>query len=225
MVDREGVSRWRWGAWLWVASSVLVLGQLVAAAAWPDGYSLARNAISDLGVTACGEFSEGGAQARPVCSPWHAVFNGSMVLTGVLTALGAAGLWGHWPGATGRLAMVLMGVAGMCMVAVGLAPWDVRPELHDIAALGTALAQWGAMLLLLVTTRGWVRVFTAAALIVSVVGFVAFLAALDGAEVAALPFGVAERLGFDTLTLWTVVMGGVVLGSVRRPVAHTPLRA
>ncbi|MGC7532381.1 hypothetical protein ACPWML_25520, partial [Pandoraea pneumonica] len=42
-------------------------------------------------------------------------------------------------------------------------------------------------------------------------GFAAFLLALDGAAIPGLSFGIAERLSFDTLTVWTVAVGVAVL--------------
>lgn len=50
-----------------------------------------------------------------------------------------------------------------------------------------------------------------ATVMVSVVGFVAFLAALEGTEVPGLGFGLAELLSFDTLALWTRSSGVALL--------------
>lgn len=202
------MNRRRAGAAAWAATSVLIPVQLLVAWQWPDGYSITDNAISDLGVTTCGLFSEGGQQIRNVCSPWYPLFGVGMVVCGVLTALGAALLYGQWQGRSGRGGVVLMGLGGLLVAAVGFAPWDTRPEMHDIAAVGQAVAQWAAMCLLAVAAgSGLFRRLTLAAVVVSMTGFVAFLMAGDGAEVPGLGFGLAERLSFDTLTLWTVLVG------------------
>ncbi|MCM1012246.1 DUF998 domain-containing protein [Brevibacterium sp. XM4083] len=222
--------RWRIGAALWVASALLLPVQLIVALQWPDGYSVTRNAISDLGVTVCGPFTEGGV-VREVCSPWHVGFNAGMIASGVLTALGAVLLHGCWSSRTGRVATILMAVVGVCVVAVGFAPWDRLPALHDGAAAAQALVQWAAMLLLAVAAgRSVFRWLTIAAVAVSILGFAAFLLALDGAALPGLSFGVAERLSFDTLTVWTAAVGVAVLvgrgrqGDVKRrrlrPVHH-----
>ncbi len=206
--------RWRIGAALWVASALLLPVQLIVALQWPDGYSVTRNAISDLGVTVCGPFTEGG-QVREVCSPWHVGFNAGMVVSGVLTALGAALLHGCWSSRTGRVATLLMAVVGVCVVVVGFAPWDRQPALHDGAAAAQAFLQWAAMVLLAVAAgRSAFRWLTIAAVAVSILGFAAFLLALDGAALPGLSFGIAERLSFDTLTVWTAAVGvAVLLGS------------
>ncbi|GAA3846017.1 hypothetical protein KACC15558_33110 [Brevibacterium ammoniilyticum] len=203
--------RWRIGAVLWVASAVLLPIQVIVALQWPQGYSVTANAISDLGVTVCGPFTEGG-QPREVCSPWNPVFNIGMVLSGALTALGAVLLHGRWNSRSGRAGTILMAVVGLCVVIVGFAPWDLQPALHDSAALVQALAQWMAMILLAVAAgRGLFRGLTIASVIVSVLGFAAFLLALDGTAIPGLSFGIAERLSFDTLTVWTAAVGIAVL--------------
>ena len=206
-----------------MASALLLPVQVVVAWRWPAGYSVADNAISDLGVTTCGLFADGG-QPREVCSPWHYLFNAGLIASGLLVALGAVLLHGRWPSRSGRAAMILMALAGLCVVMVGLAPWDTHPQLHDAAALGQAALQWVAMVLFAIGVGpGAFRRLTVATVAVPVVGFVAFLSALDGAALPGLPFGVAERLSFDTLTLWVAVVGVVVLVGGRPSTDADPL--
>lgn len=206
------MDRRRAGATAWIVSGVLLPVQLVVAVQWPDGYSVTSNAISDLGVTACGQFSENGQQVREVCSPWHPVFNAAMVTSGILIASGAVLLHGRWEGVSGRGGTLLMALGGLLVAIVGFAPWDTQPVWHDSAAFGQAVAQWVAMCLLAVAAGpGRFRRLTTVAVVVSVVGFVAFLAALEGSEVPGLGFGLAERLSFDTLALWTVLAGVALL--------------
>lgn len=219
----------RVGAWLWMATLIQIVGQAVVAAAWPEPYSITRNAISDLGVVTCGPFDENGAQVRWVCSPWHGVFNASMVVTGVFLAVGAVLMAGAFPRRrTGRAAMIMIVVAGVLVALVGVAPWDVYPAEHDFLATGQALVQWLAMILLAVACRPrggrprdgrhWLglRIATVITLLVSVIGSVIFVAGLDGVVVPGVPWGIAERLGFDTLTVWGIVVGSVVLHDLRR---------
>ncbi len=204
------------GAAAWVLSAVLLPVQWVVASRWPEGYSVVANAISDLGVTECGVFDEDGRQARRVCSPWHGLFSVAMVVSGTLVALGAVLLHGRWPGRTGRAGTTLLMVAGALVVVVGLAPWDVRPELHDLAAVGQAVAQWlGMGLLAAAAGAGHFRRITVATIAFSVLGFAAFVAGLEGADVPLVGFGGAERISFDTLTLWTAGAGAYVLARRR----------
>lgn len=206
------VNRRQAGAVAWVASVVLLPVQLLVAWRWPEGYSVTGNAISDLGVTGCGQFSEQGQQVRDVCSPCNLLFNIAMVLSGALVAIGAVLLHGWWDNRSGRAGTALMAVAGLLVAIVGFAPWDIHPGVHDAAALGQAIAQWLAMGLLAVAAgRGLFRRLTVATVVVSMAGFVAFLAALEGAEVPGLGFGGAERLSFDTLSVWTALVGATLL--------------
>lgn len=206
------MDRKRAGAVAWVASAVVFPAQLAAALAWPDGYSLRGNAISDLGVTVCGPVTGEGSGPRDVCSPWHAVFNGGMIASGLLIAVGAVLLFGHWRTLSGRAGMVAMAVTGLFVAAVGMVPWDRDPGAHDAAATSQAVSQWVAMgLLAAAAGAGVFRRLTLLALAASVAGFVMFLAALDGAGIPVLGFGGSERLAFDVLALWTALAGAALL--------------
>lgn len=207
------------GAVLWVLSGVMLVAQVISALAWSDpAYSWTEHAISDLGVTTCGEFTDGG-QVREVCSPAHAVFNVGTVVGGLLVAAGAVLLRGIWGTTATRVAMIIMLLSGLCVATVGLLPWDLEPDLHDLAAL----AQWGfqviAMVLLVSLFRDdrpgsrLLAAGTAGCVLISVAGFTLFLIGFDSPTF--IGWGLAERLAFDMLTLWTMAVGAHVL--VRRP--------
>lgn len=200
--------RWRLGAALWALTALFLPLQFVVALWWPDGYSLSANAISDLGVTSCGVFDDGSAPARAVCSPWHALFNVGVMASGVVTTLGAVLLYGRWPDLAGRIGVFLAAASGVFVVVVGFAPWDLLPGVHDAAALAQAATQWLAMLLLASAAgRGLFRRVTVVTVVVSVASFLDFLLSLDGQGAAVLPLGIAERLAFDTLVVWTAGVG------------------
>lgn len=209
------INRRRAGAIVWIATVIFLPIQVVVAMRWPKGYSLDKNAISDLGVTTCGAIIDGNAPAREACSPWHLTFNLGLIASGILIIVGAVLLHGWWRGRMGRAGTMLMAIAGTCVVVVGLIPWDLNPKLHDTAATGQALAQWLAMALLAVTSTSRIfRRLTIATGIVSIIGFVTFLAALEGARVPLIGMGGAERLSFDSLTLWTFGAGAAVLADI-----------
>ncbi|MCZ2220639.1 DUF998 domain-containing protein [Corynebacterium pilbarense] len=202
------MKRYRVGAMAWVLSALVLPIQLFVALGWPNRYSLSRNTISDLGVTTCGEYSELGQQIRQVCSPEHAVFNIGMVASGALILLGAVVLHGYWTRLSGQAGTILMAIAGASVIGVGLLPWDVSPAAHDSFALLQAAAQWIAMALIAVAAGpGRFRKVTAAVVILSVASFIMFAAALDGYEMPWIGLGGAERLSFDSLTLWTALTG------------------
>src|SRR5699024_4820956 len=210
----------RLGAVLWLLSGVAVVGQLVAASAWQaPPYSWTDHAISELGVTACGRYDGRGGAVRTICSPWHPVFNAAMVLAGLLIAVGGWLLRSAWATRLTRIALVLMVPAGLAVAAVGAMPWDLLPDLHDLAATVQWLVQVVAMALCVSLVRDdrpgsrLLAVGTLGAVLVSVVGFGLFLAG-PGAQ-SVIGWGLAERLAFDVLTLWTVAVGAHVL--VRQP--------
>ncbi|WP_279367693.1 DUF998 domain-containing protein [Microbacterium testaceum] len=211
------IRRLQIGAALWAVTLVLLPLQMAVALQWPRRYSIADNAISDLGVTSCGVFSDYATTARLICSPWHAVFNGGMVVSGALITAGAVLLGGSWGGRTGRTGSVLAAVSGVFVILVGCFPWNTFPELHDAAALGQALTQWSAMILLAAAAgRGAFRALTFATVAVSLASFVVFVDGLEGGRSPLLPLGIAERLAFDTLTLWTAAVGVSVAVQVAR---------
>ena len=79
-----------------VATIQYFVAQVVAASAWSPAYNWSKNVISDLGNTACGQFSVHGPTSY-VCSPLHGVMNGAFVVAGILTIVGTVALWRLWP--------------------------------------------------------------------------------------------------------------------------------
>ena len=118
-----------------------------------------------------------------------------------------------------------MAIAGASVIGVGLFPWDVSPAAHDGFALLQAAAQWIAMALIAVAAGpGSFRKVTAAVVILSVASFIMFVAALDGYDMPWIGLGGAERLSFDSLTLWTALTG-VALVRAHKPSAQGRERA
>ncbi|PKZ37028.1 DUF998 domain-containing protein [Kocuria rhizophila] len=211
------------GGWCWVLAVVLIPVQVLVAIRWPHPYSWRSHLISDLGARMCGIADAGARVERYVCSPWHALANAATVLNGLTLALGAVLLWSVWPRRrSGRAGSVLLAAGGLCVVGVGLTPWDLHPDLHNSFALVQAPLQWAGMVLLVRATWGTtlprvVPVVTAVGVVVSVAGFALFLDALGGGTSLALGLGITERLAFDTLTLWSAVVGAALLASGKRP--------
>ena len=215
MQNTEIRQRVHLGAWAWVLTGLLLVVQVMVALAWPQPYSIHDNAISDLGVTSCGVFSEGTGVERYICSPAHAVLNAAFVATGLLLAVGALLLHGIWE-RNAVLTTLFLTLAGLALIPVGLFPWDTHPAQHDVAALAQALFQWigmGLVLSALGRSRAWrgVRLLTGVAWTVSVVGFALFLVGSITGTTPLLSWGVAERVAFDTFTVWNVAVGVLVL--------------
>lgn len=204
--------RYRIGAMALIASALVLVVQLVVALRWPGGYSITQNAISDLGVTVCGAFSEQGLLIRDVCSPWHQLFNVGMIFSGLAILVGAVLLYSWWDQRSGRLGIIFLAMSGAFISAVGFAPWDLFPDIHDFTASAQAITQWIAMALIAIAAgRGTLRTVTIITLAISLLGFLLFVLALDGITTPFLGFGGVERLSFDVLTLWVPFLGVAVL--------------
>lgn len=218
------MTRHSWGAALWALALLTFPAQILSAAQWPRTYSWTSNLISDLGVTSCATFDAGRRVERYICSPAHVLANGATVANGMLLAVGAVLLWSAWPRVrTGRIAMAVLTLGGILVMAVGLLPWDTHPAAHDAAALSQAVVQWIGMIVLAVALRGstrarWVSGLTVVTVVVSMIGFVLFADGISGGPSLALGLGVTERIAFDTLTLWGVALGLVLLRTA------TPMR-
>jgi hypothetical membrane protein len=216
------MSKQRVAGWCWVLAAALIPVQVLVAAQWPSPYSWRSHLISDLGATMCGVADAGARVERHVCSPWHVIANAATVANGLTLSLGAVLLWSAWPGRrSGRAGSVLLAVGGICVVGVGLTPWDLQPDLHNLLALLQAPLQWVGMVLLIratghTTLPRLVPVATTVGVLVSVAGFALFIDAVSGGASLVFGLGLTERLAFDTLTLWSAVVGVALLVSDHR---------
>jgi hypothetical membrane protein len=111
-------SRYRWGGVAWALTLQFFVVEAVAAARF-GGYSYSADVISDLGTA-------GSAAA--------VLMNASFVLQGVLIAAGVLLLGPGLSGTGGRLARVLLVLAGLGVLLVGLFPSDGNHTVHEIAA-------------------------------------------------------------------------------------------
>jgi hypothetical membrane protein len=208
-----GVSK-RVGAVCWLLTVGYFAVQPVVAAAWDPAYSFTANTISDLGNARCGPTGEPWRAGDYLCSPRHALMNLTFILVGLCTLLGAVLLRRHWPpGRLARSGLAMVGVSGVGAVLVGLAPGDVNMTLHLVGAGLQFPGAVGPLLLGLATPRPRRRErgFSITAGVVGVVGCLLFASGLH----LGLGVGGTERLGFDPLTVWTVVLGAAILWRAR----------
>lgn len=200
----------RIGAGLWILGVVeFVIGMGVTQYGWDllrtgatPAYSLRFNYISDLGAVHCGLFD-----GSMVCSPWHNVFNASIVLLGLLLILGVLALAQSIPSGPARgLGILLLIVAGIGAMGVGLSPEDVNGTVHIISALlAFALGNLGAITVgYAYFTRDRSTGWLAYSVVSGIIGLVAL--ALFAAKIYG-PLGVGgmERLIVAPLLLWAVL--------------------
>ncbi len=197
----------------------MIVVQLVVATRWTTDFSLTRNTISDLGVVGCAE----------LCSPWHALMNGTFVVIGVLLSLGALLVAATVvPGARARAATWAVGllvVAGVSSTAVGFVPLDVDAGLHALVATPVFVTQPLALVLLGVVLlgrrrsgggRSTGRVLLGCGL-VAVVGAVVFGLAIATGDHGAL----WERIALWPCNIAVGVLGWTVLRHPRDRVWET----
>jgi len=121
------------GALLWASSVQFFIAQAVAQSAWTTPFSLRWNFISDLGNTACAPYPPGSQTF--VCSPWHALMNGSFLMLALTILPGTLLLRRAFPpGALARAGLVLVALAGAGYALVGVFPENVNLPPHKLGA-------------------------------------------------------------------------------------------
>jgi hypothetical membrane protein len=200
----------RHGAILWIVGVLeFIGGMIVTQLGWdssaPYGqYSLLNNYISDLGAIYCGPYG-----GREICSPWHVVFNASIVLMGLLLIFGAILIRTAFPARPTRtVGLILLVVAGLGAIGVGLSPEDYNLTVHSLSAL-LAFAGGGFALIVLGfamfrdTRWDGFRAFSIFCGLIALVALVLFVSHAYG------PVGVGgmERLIVAPILLWALVCG------------------
>src|SRR5262245_21935371 len=197
------------------------IGQLAAQLASKAPYSMREQTISELGFTACGEFTNPISHATHyVCSPLHAVLNSSFVLAG--TGI-VGGSWfavaPQWPGRRMRsVGIVLVLLAGCALVGAGLTPGDKWPSLHKIAGGIQFSAQTFGMVLLGFAALRHKRSLAWLSL---ACGFTAFIGlGFQGTP----PFYLLGHGGWQRIAAYPVMIWSIVIGvsTIRQFGSKTP---
>ena len=195
-----------------LAGFVLLMGILTAEMTYPaDRHYSTRQEISDLGAT---------APPDPIVTqPSAAIFDGTMVVAGVLLLAGA---WAAWRYFRHGVLFAVSGLFGLGALLVGVFPGDTAP--HPMVAM-IAFVFSG------VTAITVARVATAPFRLVSAALGVLSLIALAVGELGESS-AVAERIGLGgverwivyPMILWLALFGGYLLAAhdPRASVTHRP---
>ncbi len=173
------------GRWLRVPAVVALLalsaGWILGAAAWPGHYSSIDSTISDLASS---------------YAPHRAIMTAGLVVSGICLVLLAAGSVRR-----SRASRVVLGLAGLGVLVVAIAPLPTYGQLHSVGALVAfgCLAGWP---LLGFRLGGTPRVRAVMAVLVTTVNAIFFV----WLELApGLYIGFAERALATAALLWVAV--------------------
>lgn len=220
----------RHGAVLLIIGSLeFIVGMAITQIGYGSSYSLTQNYISDLGAVNCGVF--GGSGSLPghyACSPWHDVFNVSIILLGILLGLAVILIRSAFPARRSRtIGLALLLVAAIGSIGVGLSPEDVNITVHSVSAFlafagsGFALVVLGFAMFRDTRWDGF-RAYTLLSGLVILVALILF----GTKNYVGLGVGGMERLVVAPVLLWAIVVG---IHLVRIPtfaprafVAHKP---
>ncbi|MGW1197657.1 DUF998 domain-containing protein [Streptomyces sp. NPDC002536] len=197
----------RIGYLAWVVGVVqFFVMHVIVESAWARPYSWAANNISDLGNAHCAVQPD--PTPRYICSPEHALMNGSFIALGTLLVVGAALTGALWRrGAVAATARVLVAGAGAGFVLAGLAPSDVDENQH---VLGALLIMGTGNIGLLLAGAGLAddvpRSLRRATLLLGVVAIAAFGCFLSE-HYLGLGMGGMERVAVFPLLVWALAVG------------------
>jgi hypothetical membrane protein len=193
------------GTLLFIAGFIALMGIITGEIFYPPGYSTADSEISDLGST------------RPpealIYQPSATIFNATMILTGILTILGAycayRAQWGRW-------SSVLVALLGAGILGVGVFPGNVS-VLHPLFAMFTFLIGGIAAVFSVKTLYGPFRYISV------VLGAITLITLLfAGMLIPTLGDGGTERWIAYPIIFWITGLGGYFLGGAGLPQEGTP---
>ena len=187
-----------------------IVAMAVTQIGYGSSYSLTGNYVSDLGAVNCGTFGGTASFAgHYACSPWHDVFNISIVIMGLLVILATILIRTAFPVRRSRtIGLWAMALGAVGSVGVGLSPEDVNIAVHSGSAL---LAFTGAGVALLVlgfamfrdTRWGGYRAYTVFSGLITLIALILFVSKVD----LGLGVGGMERLVVAPFLLWSIVAG------------------
>lgn len=182
--------------------AVSILGIVTAEALFP-GYHTGQHTISRLGTTA----------PDRVVRPSATIFNGSMVVSGLLLLIGAYCLYRlDWSGPV----VALVTVTGGGVAGVGLFPTQVG-AMHAVVAFAAFLGGGAGALLVGRAVGGPFGYVSALLGVVSLSALVGFVVLQGGTPLGA---GGLERWITYPIQVWAVAFGGHLLGRTASPAAE-----
>jgi hypothetical membrane protein len=188
------------GSLLAVAGAVILLGIISAEALYPGTYSTGTNEISDLGGT------------RPpnsiVVQPSATIFDGSMLVVGVLITAGA---WFVHHAFGRRSVTIPMAVLGIAAFGVGVFPGNTGAP-HAICAMVTFVAGGVAAITSARVVSGPFRWLPVTLGTITLAVLVSYLLLGDAHPMSPMGVGGIERWIVYPVVVWVILFGGYLAG-------------
>ncbi len=188
------------GSLLAIAGAVILFGIISAEALYPGAYSTGANEISDLGGT------------RPpnsiVVQPSATIFDGSMLVVGVLIIAGA---WFVHRAFGRRSVSIPMAVLGIAAFGVGVFPGNTGAP-HAICAMVTFVAGGVAAIMSARVVSGPFRWLPVTLGTITLVVLVSYLLLGDAHPMSPMGVGGIERWIVYPVVVWVILFGGHLAG-------------
>lgn len=189
------------GALLFLAGAGGFMGIITAESLYPGDYTTGGSMISDLGGTE--------PPNSIVLRPSAAIFNATMIVTGILLIAGCACLYAaQWR----KSLTVPLALFGIGAVGVGVFPGNTGGP-HDLFAQLTFISGGVAAILSYGSLAGPLRYIAAALGAIALVNLGAYLVLQEAWFVAGLGLGGLERWIAYPVLLWLVGLGGYLMGT------------
>jgi hypothetical membrane protein len=191
------------GALLFAAGVIAFMGIITAEALYPEGYSTSQNAISDLGATEPPD--------SVIEEPSATIFDTAMIVCGAMVL---AASFCILQGFRRKAAAILVGLFGLGALGVGVFPGDTG-NIHAIFAMLTFVAGGVAAIVSFTVETAPFRYFSVVLGAVALVMLLLYMIMGDSSPVSGLGMGGVERWVAYPILLWTVGLGGHLMGRAR----------
>jgi len=210
-VNTFSPARVRLGAFLLYATGVFFVAQIIAQLAWP-GYSISQYDVNALGVTQCGQYTNGsGGLSFYACSPLHVVMNIGFILLGIFLSAGMILTRSAWPRRRlSQVGVAFVAVSGLGAILAGLFPANVNFGLHVLGALINFLFAGSGILLLGAGIRRHYGGIAAWSFVLGCITIAGFILYSGGIFLILGPGGMERVLGFSPV-VWAMGLGVVLL--------------
>lgn len=200
------VRRYRLGGLLLVLAALYFVGEAWAMAGWQGRpYDWTIDAISELGVPEVREL-----HGELYGSTRHVAMNATFIGSGIRVLLAGLVLAPFVPRRGRRTVLALVVAYGIGMVLIGFFPAGTAPVRGAVHGVGAVLAIAGGSAVLVASTVSFARRYPTMAVLTGLLAAVSVTGSICGV-LGIGGFGLVERIAVDSVVVWQVVVGIVVL--------------